>query len=1043
MSKDKKRKDNLNDSEIIDNYLNFLEKKDKKEKQKKKASRFIKRRKALKCLVIAVIVICLLLGTFFSLDYAEIFTFKDVSNLFVSSKVSSAESTVSKGQADLENVSSDTAQKEEVYYGEPKISTDIYATTIYSGKDFDLGDTASFSNLLKEVLDNGFNSVFLCLNSEEGLITDTDEGAEFLKTALDLALAESVSVYATVDISKLTEGDMTDTLEKEGIIKSLLNAAKTENLAGLYLEGFFREDKAEDYKTYLAFGSLSGFKDYSRNKLTAFVKEVAEKIKSENEGLVLGLISDQVYATSDVMEGGIEGTLDSQLYRDKNADVLLWMEKDFFDIIFVRTTTSTESKNMPFEKVVNWWSNALPEDCNLGFILPGDAAMEGKGDFTNPDQLTRELMALKDMDRFTFAIDGYSALKKDSLGGAALVFKYISGEVADDYVLRELTFTSPKKFNFTTYENKISIIGASDPNFELTLNGKAAERTEYGYFSIESDLKVGKNTFKFSHKGTTETFTVTYRYVVLQDCTPTSAVKIESGATLVVRAKARNGSSVTAKLGSQTVTLEPTEGEENSDFITYMGGFKIPSVKEDTSLGKVTFTGSHNGVKESVTGGNVTALKDQTIVEEVSSEPSSAPSSDSSSSSEEEDEEPDNYIGVGNQLIAEVVKYQVETFDGNKVDDLSQPYNNYLPKGTIDYCDEDKIYDSGSGNTYRKLRYGKRVYENKDGANIRLLRGSLPSENKISVRSLTTTGSHTVLTLNVDWKAPFKLDYLPQKYYSSTGSNRGNITSVTFNYIDITFCYASQFEGVLDNISENSVFSKAQVIKNTSDYTLRLYLKKVGGFYGWTSYYNGKGDLVLKFLNPKEATVSDNKYGGRLDGITVVVDAGHGGSDGGAVGSNPNYDEAALNLLLAKKIKNKLESIGATVVMTRSDDTSLEKDQRILNLKNASPDFAISVHRNAALNSSAKGMLTCYFNPYTKAAADKINTATKNAGLYSSYKVNWHVFFLSRVSDCPVVLTENGYMSNSTDFNNMLNDSWNDKCADAIVKGTVDYFLTR
>ncbi|MBQ3562349.1 MAG: N-acetylmuramoyl-L-alanine amidase, partial [Clostridia bacterium] len=67
-------------------------------------------------------------------------------------------------------------------------------------------------------------------------------------------------------------------------------------------------------------------------------------------------------------------------------------------------------------------------------------------------------------------------------------------------------------------------------------------------------------------------------------------------------------------------------------------------------------------------------------------------------------------------------------------------------------------------------------------------------------------------------------------------------------------------------------------------------------------------------------------------------------------------------------------------------------------------------------------------------------TAATNA--YKSSQTKWHVFYMSRISNCPVVLTENGFMSNSTDFGNMKNKAWNEKCADAIVKGIVDYFLS-
>ena len=70
----------------------------------------------------------------------------------------------------------------------------------------------------------------------------------------------------------------------------------------------------------------------------------------------------------------------------------------------------------------------------------------------------------------------------------------------------------------------------------------------------------------------------------------------------------------------------------------------------------------------------------------------------------------ENYINVGTGLIAEAVSYQIETFDGNIIDDRSRPTNNYLPAGTVDYCSRSTVMDAGSGFTYRVLRYGKRVY---------------------------------------------------------------------------------------------------------------------------------------------------------------------------------------------------------------------------------------------------------------------------------------------------------------------------------------------
>ncbi len=1017
----------LSDNDIIDKYIDSLAKKDKKQKNIKKSSRFIRRRRALVALLLSFIIVAVPVVTALTLNYTKVFTFEDLKGIFSASSLEEVSSKPGsqpvKGETDIPTTENE--ENEGPYYGTPDISTDIYATFVEMGKDFLVNDAKGFLATLGEIKSGGFNSVFIDLNGATGLIIDSSEGKSFLKEAYSLAHKENITLYGILDVSEFVYGDVLAKDNKEKLKTAMSDLSKEGFLDGIFLDNLARESRPEDYKEYLALGSVSGYEDYSRNCLTALVSELRKVMLKSNEKTVFGIITDAVYAKSGSLENGIETTLKEEAYFDKNLDAIRYLREKLIDMVFVRADTATGSKSLPFERLINWWSKSIPEDSYLGFILPGERAMKGQGDFKNPDQLTRQLMLLKEKGKFTFCIDSFAALKADTAGGAKLVYKYLNGSVGDDYVLRELTFTSPKKLEFTTYENKVSIIGASDPNFELILNGQKVSRTEYGYFSVEKTLKGGLNTFRFEHKGTVKTFKVNYRYVVIKDYSPASAIKMDSGSTLIVKATARKGSKLTATFNGKTVTMESTEGEADSDFITFVGGLKMPEVKKDTAIGKITFKGSHGGVSESFKSGTVTVKK---MVEP------EIPSINQGGSTGN-----NGYISVGNNLIAEVNKYQAESFDGDKVDDLSQPYNNYLPKGTVDYCEENKIYDPGSKNSYRKLRYGKRIYE----SNITLIKGKLPNSNKLEVDSLKTVGNHTVLTLDVDWKAPFTFNYPEQKYYSAVGSERGTITSATFSYIDITFCYASEFKGDLESISEGSVFSKAQIIKNKSDYTLRLYLKKVGAFYGWTADYNSSGDLVFKFLNPKKATVDSNKYGGRLDGITVVVDAGHGGSDGGAVGSNPKYDEADRSLELAKKIQSKLESIGATVVMTRSDDTTLERDTRILKVKNAAPDFAISVHRNASLKASANGMWSCYFNPYTKSAADEIMAETKDAGLYSNTAVKWHVFYLSRITDCPVVLTENGFMSNSKDYNNMLSDSYNDKCADAIVKGTVKHFLGR
>ncbi len=1013
----------LTESELIDRYVDSLAEKERQALREQKPSSRKGRAALFAMLAVVALAAAALMILYFTGAVHLPGTGVRVSSVVTEPDNGETDPSLPAAQTQKPDAdSSATPDSETAAQTETRRPTKLFGAAVTPDTDYQTANTAEeFGRLVDEAESNGLTTLFVRLNGQTGSVLDSEAGKTSLNDAVSAAHQKAISVFGLLDLSQLTEGDITDPASLDALLSRVLAVCETKDLDGIMLTGLARSPKGADFADYIAAGTLSGYKRYSEDRLTALVQRLSEEIRQKNGAMLLGLVCDSVYATAATRAGGMEVKCDSELLRDQNADVLFWMEQSYFDIVFVTADTTTASSDMPFEAVVDWWSKNTPASCDLGFMLSSDLAMAGKDQWKNPDQLTRQLMALNQSNRYVFCFNSYAALKNDTSGGAKLLYKYLTGGIANDYVLTDLTFTSPTKRSFTTYENTVLIIGASDPNFDLTMNGNPVERTEYGYFSLQLSLKIGKNTFTFTHKGSSETFTITYRYVVLKDYSPSSAVTLDGGSTLVVRATARTGSTVKATLNGSTVTLQNTEGEEGSDFSAYVGSFELPGgYSKDTKLGKVTFTGTCNGVTERFTGGAVTVRKEETFT------PGHG-----------------GYIGVGNTLIAEVAKYQVETFDGNTVDDLSQPYNSYLPLGTVDYCSEKTIYDPKSQNSYRLLRYGKRVYTVSKGVtNVKTYRGSLPGTNKLSVKSVETSGSHTVLTLKTDWKAPFKVELLPQKYRAATDSQRGAISSVTFQYIDITFCYASSFSGSLEELASSPVFSKAQVIKNTSDYTLRLYLKKTGAFYGWTADYDKSGNLVFKFLNPRKAQKASNAYGGRLDGITVVVDAGHGGRESGAVGSIPTYDEANRNLVLAQMIEKKLKSIGATVVMTRTADVTLTFDERILKVKNASPDLAVSVHRNASETDSKRGFNAYHFNAYTKLPAEKINTRMAQKGTYTSTGVLWHFFYLSRISDCPVVLTENGYMSNKNDFNNMMNDSWNDKCADAIVAGIVDYFLS-
>lgn len=603
--------------------------------------------------------------------------------------------------------------------------------------------------------------------------------------------------------------------------------------------------------------------------------------------------------------------------------------------------------------------------------------------------------------------------------------------IPEQPIIPVLTFNSPLKEKISTTESSITFSGNYSANTVIMLGDEQIPTDQNGNFTVSKELQFGNNQFVFLTETESRTFTVYRRYVIISSYSPNKDQIYSAGVYFPVSVTAKEGSQITATFNGVSINLTPNTVQNG--LATYSGSFTMPSGHfRDLNLGKVAFTGTHNGFSETFYSGNVTCKKEDVVI---NYDPNATPSGGI-------------YTNVGSGIITEIVGYQAETFDVGTNKDTSKPFNNYLPKGTVDYGSADTYSLKRDGDTYEliTLRCGKTIYKSmrdKPSKEITAIAnqyvGVLPDHNEITFNSLNIQNSHTVLTLDVNWKAPFYFELMPQSYNSDL-----TITDITYNYVDITFCYSTVFNGEISIPQDNPLFSSATVIKNANDYTLRLFLKKQGGFYGWDSYYNENGSLCFEFLNPKKITLTDaNIYGADLTGVNILIDVGHGGMDVGALrGRDLINSEANRNLILAKKLATELSLIGATVHITRADDITSTTNDKITLLKHIKPDYCIAIHHDSNNSSSLNGFGSYYFHPFSKKAAEYVLNNTFNTGIYQNQTFKFHNYFVSRSSVCPVVLTENGYMSNVFDFNNIINDNINTQKAQALTKGIVQYFMS-
>lgn len=185
----------------------------------------------------------------------------------------------------------------------------------------------------------------------------------------------------------------------------------------------------------------------------------------------------------------------------------------------------------------------------------------------------------------------------------------------------------------------------------------------------------------------------------------------------------------------------------------------------------------------------------------------------------------------------------------------------------------------------------------------------------------------------------------------------------------------------------------------------------------------------------------------------IVVDAGHGGNDPGKVSGN-NVLEKDINLQIATKLANELENAGYKVIMTRTEDNGLYKEDdinkkavdlrarcEIAEKENA--DLLISIHQNSFSDSSVRGGQTFYYTHSDKGkkmatliqkhlkSADKDNTREAKAN--DSYYLLIH-------TPCICVIVECGFLSNAAETELLVTDEYQNRLVGSITDGVKEYF---
>ncbi len=214
------------------------------------------------------------------------------------------------------------------------------------------------------------------------------------------------------------------------------------------------------------------------------------------------------------------------------------------------------------------------------------------------------------------------------------------------------------------------------------------------------------------------------------------------------------------------------------------------------------------------------------------------------------------------------------------------------------------------------------------------------------------------------------------------------------------------------------------------------------GLNGYSAQWEGQEKLRLHLAPPLPRG---------MQGLTVAVDAGHGGTDRGAVGAG-GLEEKQVNLGVALALQRFLENEGARVVMTRTGDQELTEDQRgstelaarvALSAQEGAQLF-LSIHHNARPDPAdgrvAHGTDMYYYRPQSQRLARALVKPVAAIYPESNQRYLWRSFHVIRQTEMPACLLELNYISNpEMERKHLSRPDYSERAAAAIVQGLKAY----
>lgn len=797
------------------------------------------------------------------------------------------------------------------------------------------------------------------------------------------------------------------------IIDGVTEIVKKYDVAGIHFDDYFypTDPNFKDDTSYSKYGASYSRDDWRRNNIDTLVKGVNDAIKKVDGSVSFGISPFGIWADKSKNELGSDTKGGLSSYYDHYADSRKWVKEGYVDYIAPQIYWSIGYAPADYEKLLLWWSNVCSNTKTKLYIghavyKVNDGSQSEK--WLSPTEIYNQLtMARNGSVACGNLFYGFSKLKSNELGVSDSIIDFYNNRAMTETTYpmpsppadKGLIISSPSS-GFSTTGANVSILGSCDPKFPLYFAGKKVAVTNSGHFSVYPSLSIGKNTFVFSYQGKDTSITIT------RNKAPTSAPTPTAPAYFMSKAEFKPDSiypvtNTTKRTGSTSIfgCVAPA----GAKVWVEIGAYKITLIRQSDipsspSLVPAKFTGTFTfpvvSSKE-----KIVALGKPVFVMEYNGKRIVSQLS--------------NMISV---QASSYLRYATVSVDDTLV--RSGPSTSYEKLTPLAKWATDYIY--GEQNGYYLLRSGLWVSK----SNAVVTENSPLPQTSVSSILVKQNYRHTDFTFKLAVNSPYDFEKSDGKIKLTLYNTSGK---------------------ALSKLPDNPLISS--VTCNTISSTVCQYiftLKDSEKYFGYHIGYTDDG-LVLSLKNPP--ALSDNSAL-PLKNMKVLLDAGHG-DDPGAMGPMGKFgpNESDITLAISLYARDYLQNLGATVVTTRTTDTSVSLSSRVTTITAHRPDISVSIHANSLAQTSdyskTSGLMTLYTMDLSESAAKKIQQSLIGTLGCSDKGARYQNLAVCRVTDVPAILVETGFMSNPEEFERLSSPDRQKEIGAAIGHAVEQWLLTQ